>query len=164
MPGEKEEQSIIALKFDPEDAWKHLHPEALEKIQLLFNDFNQELSKEVNLKALKLYLANKDNKRLDWLYPDTSQALRPFIDLDLQNNDLQLMVLFEHLDLDILNLRIKWNRLIKEAINLYSDELDRQAKEDDERLAALAKEAEERQAKEKGSFFNFSGVRNFTLY
>lgn len=142
--GEKGEQSIIALKFDPEKAWKHLHPQALEKIQLLFNDFNQELSKEVNLKALKLYLANKDDKGLDWLYTGLTQALRPFIGLDLQNNDPQLMVLFSQLDLDIINLRIKWNELMKEGVNLYGDELDRQTKEEEERQA---KEAEEQRKK-----------------
>ncbi len=59
MAEEKEEQSVITLKFVPEDAWKHLHPQALEKIQLLFNYFNQELSDEIHLKALKFYLANK---------------------------------------------------------------------------------------------------------
>jgi hypothetical protein len=145
---EKGEQSIIALKFVPEDAWKHLHPQALEKIQLLFNYFNQELSDEIHLKALKFYLANKDDKGLDWLYPDTSQASRPFIDLDLQNNDPQLMVLFNQLDVDITKIRLKWCRLMEKALRLYSGELDRQAEENEKRLAALAKEAEERQAKE----------------
>jgi hypothetical protein len=146
--GEKGEQSIIALKFDPEDAWKHLHPQALEKIQLLFNYFNQELSDEIHLKALKFYLANKDDKGLDWLYPDTSQALRPFFDLDLQNNDPQLMVLFVRLDLDIANIQVKWLRLMEKALDLYGDGLDRQVKENKKRSAALAKEAEERQAQE----------------
>jgi len=145
---EKGEQSVIVLKFVPEDAWKHLHPQALEKIQLLFNHFNQELSNEIRLKALKFYLANKDNKGLDWLYTDTTQALRPFFDLDLQNNDPQLMVLFVRLDLDIANIQVKWLRLMEKALDLYGDELDRQVKENEKRSAALAKEAEERQAQE----------------
>jgi len=145
---EKGEQSVIALKFVTEDAWKHLHPQALEKIELLFNYFNQELSNEIHLKALKFYLANKDDKGLDWLYPDTSQASRPFFDLDLQNNDPQLMVLLTQLDADIIKIQIKWHELMKKALDLYIDELDQLAKEEGERLARVAKEEEERQTKE----------------
>lgn len=148
MAEEKGGQPVITLKFVPEDAWKHLHPQAHEKIQLLFNHFNQELSKEIRLKALKFYLANKDDKGLDWLYTDTSQALRPFFDLDLQNNDPQLMVLFVRLDLDIANIQVKWHHLMEKALDLYFDELNRQAEENEKRLTALAKEAEERQTKE----------------
>lgn len=148
MAEERGEQSVIALKFVPEDAWKHLHPQALKKIQLLFNYFNQELSDEIHLKALKFYLANKDDKGLDWLYPDTSQASRPFFDLDLQNNDPQLMVLFKQLDVDITKIQLKWHHLMEKALDLYYDELSGQAEENEKRLAALAKEAEESQAKE----------------
>lgn len=148
MAEEKGEQSIIALKFVSEDAWKHLHPQALEKIQLLFNYFNQELSKEINLKALKFYLANKDNKGLDWLYTGSTQALRPFIGLDSQNNDPQLMVLFSQLDVDITKIQLKWHKLMEKALDLYCDELDRQAEENEERQAKELEEQRKR-AKEK---------------
>ena len=148
MAEEKVEHPISPLRFYPEDVLEYLHPQAVKKIQLLFNNFNQDLSQELNLKALKFYLANQDNKGFEWLYPDTSQAFRPFIGLDLQNKDPELVALLAQLDLDILDLRIKWNQLMKEALDLYSDELDRQAKENEEKAAKLAKEEEEKQAKE----------------
>ena len=63
MAEEKGEQSVIALKFVPEDAWKHLHPEALGKLQLFFESLNQNLTKGINLKALQFYITNKETKK-----------------------------------------------------------------------------------------------------
>ncbi len=146
--GEKGEQTISALKFDSEDARKHLHPEAFGRLQLLFESLNQDLTKGINLKALQFYITNKDDKGLDWLYAYSDVALRPFIDLDLQNNDPQLMVLLTQLDADIIKIQIKWHELMKKALDLYIDELDQLAKEEGERLARVAKEEEERQTKE----------------
>ncbi len=140
---EKGAQPFIPLKFTPEDAWKHLHPEALRKTQLLFDYFQQDLADEGDLKALKFYLANEDDKELEWLYPSVSKATSPFVDLDLQENDLKLEPLFHQLDIAIIKIKLKWGESMEKARVLYFKELDGQMKEDEERLAALAKEEEE---------------------
>lgn len=163
MAEEKPEQSFIALPSMPEDVRKRLHRQALEKIVQLFNYLNQYLSVGTNLEALKFYIANKDDKGLVWLYPDTSQALRPFLDLDLENNDFQLKVLFAQLDLDIWNFRVKWLKFNVKAQSLYRDECIRQAEDNIKRLAALDKEAKEEARKREEQARKEEYKRNFRL-
>ena len=148
MAEQNGQQPIITMKFVPEDAWKHLNPQALEKTRLLFEYLNRNLSDKNWINVLKFYLANIDAKGLDWLFTDTAQALRPFFGPDLQSDDFQLKMLFLRLDEGFCDIKSKWLDLMKKALGLYFDDLEKQEKEKGERAAAMAKEAEEKRAKE----------------
>ncbi len=137
-----------ATLFQTLPEWIGFHRRSLEYFGCVPRVLVPDNLKSGVSKALQFYITNKDNKGLNWLYAYSGGALSPFIDLDLQNNDPQFMVLFKQLDVDITKIQLKWHKLMEKALDLYRDELNRQAEENEERLAALAKEEEERQAKE----------------